>query len=72
MREGVYCCFTRTTLFTTMFTINICDRVRGNRAYVGEIDFEIQAKTVGTISFVKVAFICLKFRVGIVESCQEV
>ena len=50
----------------------ICDRVRGNRAYVGEIDIEIQAKTVGTISFVKVAFICLKFRVGIVESCQEV
>ena len=22
----------------------ICDRVRGNRAYVGEIDIEIQAK----------------------------
>ena len=39
------------------------------RAYVGEIDFEIRAKTVGTVSFVK---ICLKFRVGIVESCQEV
>ena len=35
---------------------HICDRVRGNRAYVGEIDIEIQAKTVGTISFVKVAF----------------
>ena len=49
-----------------------CDRVRGNRAYVGEIDIEIQTKTVGTISFVKVAFICLKFRVGIIESCQEV
>ena len=26
--------------------------------------FELQAKTVGTTSFVKVAFICLKFRVG--------
>ena len=32
----------------------------------------VQAKTVGTIRFVKVAFICLKFRLGIVESCQEV
>ena len=53
-------------------TCTKCDRVRGNRAYVGEIDFETQAKTVGTISFVKVDFICLKFRVGIVESCQEV
>ena len=50
----------------------ICDRVRGNRVYVGEIDFEIQVKTVVTISFIRVAFICLQFRVGIVESCQEV
>ena len=38
---------------------------------VGEIDFEIQAKTVETVSFVEVAFICLKFRVGLVESCQD-
>ena len=52
--------------------MTICDRVRGNRSYIGEIDFEIQAKTVETVSFVEVAFICLKFRVGIVESCQEV
>ena len=33
---------------------------------------ETRAKTVGMVSFVKVAFICLKFRVGIVEPCQEV
>ena len=52
--------------------LHMCDRVRGNRAYVGEIDFEIQAMTVGTLSFVEVAFICLRFSVGIVESCQEV
>ena len=38
-----------------------CDRVRGNRAHVGKIDFEVI--TVGTVSFVEVAFICLKFRV---------
>ena len=31
------------------FLRSICDRVRGNRAYVGEIDIEIQAKMVGTI-----------------------
>ena len=43
----------------------VCDRVRGNRAYVGEIDFEIWAKAVGTLLY------CLKFRVSIVESCQE-
>ena len=48
-----------------MHVLHKCDRVRGNRAYVGEIDIEIQAKTVGTIRFVKVAFICLKFRLGI-------
>ena len=24
LTEGVYCCFTRTTLFTTMFTVIIC------------------------------------------------
>ena len=57
---------------TEIEVVSICDRVRGNRAYVGEIDIEIQAKTVGTICFVEVVFICLKFRVGIVESCQEV
>ena len=36
---------------------------------VGEIDFEIQAVTVGTVSFIEVAF---TFRVGIAESYQEV
>ena len=50
----------------------ICDRVHGNWAYVGEIDFEIQSKTVGAVSLVEVAFIFLKFRIGIIESCHEV
>ena len=47
----------------------ICDSGRGNRTYVGEIDFEIQAMTFGTV---EVAFIFLTFRVGIVESYQDV
>ena len=29
-----------------LIVLFICDRVRGNRSYVGEIDFDIQAKTV--------------------------
>ena len=29
-------------------------------------------KTVRMVSFVEVAFICLEFRAGIVESCQKV
>ena len=41
---------------TCTYSEKICDRVRGNGVYVGEI----QSKTVGTVSFVEVAFIFLK------------
>ena len=35
-----------------------------------KLDVEIRAKTVETVSFVTVDFICLKFTVGIVEPYQ--
>ena len=47
-------CLTTVTSYSTLW--NICDRVRGNRAFVGVIVLEIWACKVVTEDFSKVAF----------------